>query len=105
MDKILSNIGLCNRARGLVVGTDIVLDNVRAGKVKLVFLATDTSLNTQKKVQDKCNYYGVEVIKSYSSEELSLAIGKENKMVIGITNESFLKILKKYGDYCGEKTG
>ena len=95
MDKILSNIGLCNRARGLVVGTDIVLDNVRAGKVKLVFLATDASLNTQKKVQDKCNYYGVEVIKSYSSEELSLAIGKENKMVIGITNESFLKILKK----------
>ena len=95
MDKILSNIGLCNRARGLVVGTDIVLDNVRAGKVKLVFLATDASLNTQKKVQDKCNYYGVEVIKSYSSEELSLAVGKENKMVIGITNESFLKILKK----------
>ena len=95
MDKILSNIGLCNRARGLVIGTDIVLDNVRAGKVKLVFLATDASLNTQKKVQDKCNYYGVEVIKSYSSEELSLAVGKENKMVIGITNESFLKILKK----------
>ena len=95
MDKILSNIGLCNRARGLVVGTDIVLDNVRAGKVKLVFLANDASLNTQKKVQDKCNYYGVEVIKSYSSEELSLAVGKENKMVIGITNESFLKILKK----------
>lgn len=95
MDKILSNLGLCNRARGLVVGTDIVLDYVRAGKCKLVFLANDASPNTKKKVLDKCKFYEIEVNESYSSLEISQAVGKENKMAVGITNESFLKILKK----------
>ncbi len=95
MDKRLNNLGLCNRARGLVVGTDIVIDYVRSGKVKYVFLANDASENTQKKVLDKCKYYNVEVDLSFSSDEISMAIGKENKMAVGITNESFLKILKK----------
>ena len=49
----------------------------------------------KKKVLDKCKFYNIEVDLSFSSNEISLAIGKENKMVIGITNESFLKILKK----------
>lgn len=95
MDKRLNNLGLCNKARGLVVGTDIVIDYIRQSKVKYVFLANDASANTQKKVLDKCKFYNVEVDLSFSSNEISLAIGKENKMVIGITNESFLKILKK----------
>ena len=61
MDKILNNLGLCNKARGLVSGEEIVC----------------------------------EVCEAYSSFELSSAIGKVGRMVIGITNESFIKILKK----------
>ena len=95
MDKRLNNLGLCNKARGLVVGTDLVIDYIRSGKVKYVFLANDAANNTQKKVLDKCKFYNVEVDLSFSSNEISMAIGKENKMVVGITNESFLKILKK----------
>ena len=95
MDKILSNLGLCARARGLVDGTDIVCSLMANNRIYLVFLANDASENTKKKIRNKANYYDVEVQESYSSEELSSAIGKVGRMVVGISNESFLKILKK----------
>ena len=95
MDKILSNLGLCNRAGGLVSGEEIVCEYVASGKVKYIFLANDASNNAKKKILNKAKYYNVEVCENFSSQELSIAIGKFNRMVIGITNENFLKILKK----------
>lgn len=95
MDKILNNLGLCQRASGLVSGEAIVVSKIQAKEVQYIFLAKDASSNTKKVIYDKANFYEVEVNESYSSDELSHAIGKENRMVIGITNPSFLKILKK----------
>ena len=95
MDKILSNLGLCNRAGGVVSGEEIVCEYVASGKVKYIFLANDASNNAKKKILNKAKYYNVEVCENFSSQELSIAIGKFNRMVIGITNENFLKILKK----------
>ncbi|MBQ3253959.1 MAG: ribosomal L7Ae/L30e/S12e/Gadd45 family protein [Acholeplasmatales bacterium] len=95
MDKILNNLGLCNRARGLVSGEEIVCDHMAKGKIKYVFLANDASDNAKKKILNKAKFYSVEVNEEYSSFELSYAIGKTGRMVIGITNENFLKILKK----------
>jgi len=95
MDKILSNLGLCNRARGLISGEEMVCEYIASGKVKYVFLANDASQGSKKKIINKANYYNVEVNEGYSSLELSSAIGKVGRMVIGITNENFLKILKK----------
>jgi ribosomal protein L7Ae-like RNA K-turn-binding protein len=95
MDKILSNLGLCQRARGVISGDEMVVDAIRQGKVFLVFLANDAGLNTSKKIKDKAKFYNVEVDESYSSLELSNAIGKKNRMVLGISNKNFLNILKK----------
>ncbi len=95
MDKILNNLGLCQRARGLISGEENVLTELSSNKVNYIFLAKDASENTKKRVKDKAKYYQIEFDESYTSMELSHAIGKENRMVIGITNSSFLKILKK----------
>ena len=95
MDKILNNLGLCNRANKLVSGTDIVIEEFRLNKVYLIFLANDASDNKKKKINDKAKYYGVDVICDYSSSELSIALGKTNRMVIGIIDKGFVKILKK----------
>lgn len=95
MDKILSNIGLCNRAGGIISGEEIVCEYMASGKVFLIFLANDASDNAKKKIINKANYYNVEVVESYSSTMLSHAIGKTGRMVLGVTNKSFLKILKK----------
>ena len=104
MDKILSNLGLCNRASGLVSGEEIVCDYLRKNKVVYIFLASDASSNTKKMILNKASYYNVEVCESYSSVELYYAIGKINRMVLGITNKRFLKILKKQGDFVAKKT-
>ena len=95
MDKILNNLGLCMRARGLISGEEFVVEGLQGGKVKYIFLANDASKNAKKKILDKAKFYKVEVNEDYSSFEISQAIGKVNRMVLGITNEKFLKILKK----------
>lgn len=95
MNHILGNLGLCAKASGLVSGEEIVVEGIKNNEIYYVFLANDVSNNTKKKILDKCNTYNVEVCESFSHIELSKAIGKENRMVIGITNINFLKILKK----------
>lgn len=95
MDKRLNNLGLCQRANGLISGEENVIFAIQANKIYYLFLANDASENTKKKIKDKAKYYQIELDDSYSSSELSKAIGKENRMIIGITNKGFLKILKK----------
>ncbi len=95
MDKILNNIGLCQRAGGIVSGEEMVVEELRQGKIFLIFLAKDAGTNTTKKIKDKAKFYNVEVNESYSSLELSNAIGKNGRMVLGISNKNFLNILKK----------
>jgi len=95
MNRILGNLGLCAKASGLISGEELVIEGITSKKVCYVFLASDASSNTKKKILDKCMTYNVEVCESFSQIELSNAIGKYNRMVIGIINVNFLKILKK----------
>lgn len=95
MDQILNNLGLCNKAHGLVTGNELVIEQLRKGKVYLIFLASNAGFNTTKMVLDKAKYYNVPVNSNYSAEELSKAIGKERRIVVGVTNKGFLKILMK----------
>lgn len=95
MSNILNNLGLCNRAGKLIHGSDSVIEGIKASKVKYVFLASDASINTKKRIKDKANFYSVEVSEEFTSDELSKAIGKNGRMVIGIIDAGFLKILKK----------
>ena len=95
MDKILNNLGLCQRSGSLISGEEMVVEYLRSGKVYYIFLANDASDNAKKKINDKAKFYNVEVDCTYSSVEISTAIGKVGRMVVGITDRNFIKILKK----------
>lgn len=95
MDKILNNLGLAQRASALITGEEMVIAGIQAGNVCYIFLAKDAGKSTYKKITDKAKFYQIEVNESYSSDELSHAIGKNNRKVIGIVKKDFLKILKK----------
>ncbi len=95
MNKKLNNIGLCAKAKGIVLGEQLVLEGIRKGRIFLVFLASDAGKVAQKCITDKAKYYNVPVDSSFTSLELSSAIGKENRKVIGITNKGFANILQK----------
>ena len=95
MDKRLNNLGLAKRAGKVLTGTDTVVEGLRNNEVALVFLATDTAINTSKRVLDKSKTYNVEVIQAFTSAELSAALGKINCHVVGIIDRGFAKLLKE----------
>ncbi|MGM0495032.1 MAG: YlxQ-related RNA-binding protein [Bacillota bacterium] len=89
--KILSLIGLCQRANRLVSGENFALEKIKNNKAKLIFLASDAGKNTTKRIKDKANFYNIFVIEDFSTEELSNAIGKINRKVVAITDKGFAK--------------
>ncbi len=95
MNKTLQNLGICARAKKLITGEDFVLEAVRNNTTKLVFIASDASENTTKKITDKCNTYKVAVNNNYTTLELSNAIGKNNRKIIAIMDNGFTKLLEK----------
>lgn len=95
MNKRLSSIGLCFRARKISLGTDTVIDGMRKKTVYLVFLANDSSEATIKKITDKAKFYNVEVDQTFTTDELSLAVGKSNRKVVGVLDKGFAKLLRK----------
>jgi len=63
------------------------------GKLHLILLATDASHTTKKKVYDKAKFYQVEVIEELTSFDISMALGKDDIKVIGITDRGFSQLL------------
>lgn len=97
--NFLSTLGLCARAGKLKYGVPMVCDEMRAtgGRgIAAVIAPDDNSENTDKKLRDKCAFYGVELIRiNIGGAELAKAIGKTaSAAAVGITDAGFLKALK-----------
>ena len=96
-DKLLSTLGLCARARKLVMGTPMVCETLRSGKpsILMVLEASDTSENTHKKLSDKCAYYQVPLYRlSADTARLGKAVGKTGAVAaVGVTDENLCKAL------------
>lgn len=92
--KLLGHIGLATRARKITSGEDMVLDSIRSNRAKIVFLASDAGINTTKRITDKCAFYNVMLVKDLSSDEITIAVGKENRKVIAIIDQHFAQMIK-----------
>jgi len=92
-DKVLSSLGMAMRAGKVMTGDEIVEKAIRAGKAKLVIIASDASDNTKKKFSDKCNSYDVKLVFTHNRESLGRAIGKFDRVVIAITDLQFSKLI------------
>ncbi|MCR5422767.1 MAG: ribosomal L7Ae/L30e/S12e/Gadd45 family protein, partial [Bacilli bacterium] len=93
-EKILNLIGLATRARKTSMGIDVVIGNIQHNKAKLVFIANDASIETIKKVQDKCKYYNVIDCMLFNTDELNQAVGKGNIKVVSINDNGFYTFIK-----------
>lgn len=97
MNKLLSVIGLANKAGALVTGTNNVLDSVRKRKAKLVLVANDISDNTRKLLTDKTTYRSIKIITlPVSMAELGKALGKTDTSSAAITDENFVVLTEKH---------
>lgn len=94
-EKVLSTLGLAYRASGIVSGEEMVLEMIRKGGAKLVFLAADAGESTTKRITDKSTFYKVSLNRSFTGEELSHAIGKSNRKVLAVTDSKLAALLEK----------
>lgn len=90
----LNMLGLANAARALVNG-ETLIKSISANKVELVLIANDASDNTKKKITDKCQFYHVDYFIVDDIETISKAIGKHNRVAVGIINQGFAKKIKE----------
>lgn len=77
-DKTLTYLGLAAAKRSVVVGTDLVLREVRRQKGTVcVLLASDASERTAKQITDKCKFYEIPLIRpECDMEELGKRVGR-----------------------------
>ncbi|WP_027414644.1 YlxQ family RNA-binding protein [Aneurinibacillus terranovensis] len=99
MNKVEQMLGLAMRARKVLTGEETIVKAVRQGEVRLVILSNDASGNTRKKIMDKCTYYHVPCVLYGDRVTLGSALGKEQRVAVGVTDAGFAK---KIGQLIGQ---
>ena len=93
--KILVLIGLASRARKVSFGADSVELEAQKNKVYLIILAQDSSTRTKEKFQKISEKYNIPIIITQTIEDLSKAIGKNNKAILGIGDINLASEIQK----------
>ena len=96
INKTLGLLGISAKAGKIIAGSEIVIENIKKKKVKLVILAKDSSEKTKKNIKLLCEQNNIKTVEYGNIEENSKAIGKVNKAIIGIIDEKLaIVILEK----------
>lgn len=95
--KILGAVGLAARARKCFTGTEICVDYMRAGKGKLLVVASDISENTRKKLVKTAVFHKIPYMEpGIDKGSLANAAGKKSDTAAVLINDSgFVKIIEK----------
>ncbi|WP_048602459.1 L7Ae/L30e/S12e/Gadd45 family ribosomal protein [Rubeoparvulum massiliense] len=94
-ESILQLLGLAQRARKVISGETVVLSALSSGDVQLVFLASDAGQSTKKRMEDKTTYYQIPLLVCFHRGELGRAIGKEERVVVAITDPGFAQAIRR----------
>jgi ribosomal protein L7Ae-like RNA K-turn-binding protein len=95
-NKALTLIGFAAKAGKITYGSDGCVIGLQKKKILLILLASDTAAHTAEKIERACDKAGVSCIKCFDRETLSEAVGKYNKVVLGVTDASFSDKIKEY---------
>lgn len=90
----LNLLGIAYRANKCSVGESSILRDIRAGRVKLLLIASDCSRTTKKRLIDKSNTFEVPYMEVDDRETLAQAIGKSARVAIAVLDQGFSKKLK-----------
>jgi ribosomal protein L7Ae-like RNA K-turn-binding protein len=99
--KFAGLLGIAKKAGRVIAGTNLVTDSIRSGSVSkcphAVFLASDVSENTRKRITNCCTYYEVSLYNiPMTIAEIGDAIGKSGSVsAVGITDAGLCDALVK----------
>ena len=94
--NVLGALGICAKAGKLICGTPLICEALKAKKqIFLVVEASDNSENTQKRLNDRCAFYGVNKIRlEYDGDALSRARGKSGRVAAAaITDQQLCRLV------------
>ena len=100
-DKVLSLLGMAQKAGRISGGSFQVSESVKSGAASLVIIASDISEGSEKKYRseeqyrDMCSYYEVPLYKYSDMDSLGHAIGKEYRAAVSVNDAGFAKGLMK----------
>lgn len=90
-----SYIGLAHRAGKTLIGTAACEKGLKRNTIKLLLLQASLSASTIDKFTYICGKNNIDVLIVNEYDRLGSAIGKEDIMIIGITDMRFAEIIKK----------
>lgn len=93
--KLMSILGLAQKAGKLVSGDFAVQGAIRSGKAKLLIIAADASDSTKKEYRFQAESRDIAVYSILSKEQLGGAIGKALRAAVVITDAGFVKPIVK----------
>ena len=93
--KILGMLGIATKAGKIVMGAEATKEAMVKQKVKLVIVATDASERTKKNMELEAEKQHCKIYQKATIEEMSRAIGKNNKAIVGITDKQFANAMEK----------
>lgn len=94
-EKLCGLLGLATRAGKTVVGTEACKIAIERKKVKLVIVAKDASERTKINFKEICKKSNIPIYEVLQADTLSNSIGKENKVIIGVSDINFSKEILK----------
>ncbi len=97
-NKVYGLLGLSMKAGKLVFGSESCIDMVKKKKVKLLILSEDSSQRTINNFKILAQEYNIPMYIFGNKENLSKAIGKDNKTVVGIKDNNLANAIKKILD-------
>ena len=95
--KIGNVLGLAKKAGALCAGSELVIESLRKRRALHVYISSDVSENTAKKLYDKTAFYGVPATKlDLTMDELAHCVGLlRPTAAVSLTNINFLKLMGK----------
>lgn len=90
-DKVLSLLGLSEKARKAKSGGFQVEEAIKSQKAWVVIIAGDASDNTKKDFRDMSSFYEVDCYIYATKETLGRSIGKEERSVVAVCDEGLAK--------------
>lgn len=88
-NKLLSMLGICNKAGKLVIGKDKTIETIKKNKARLIIIASDLSMKTSKEVINIAKLNNVKVKTSIESMHEFGSVFTKVSGIICITDNGF----------------
>ena len=97
-EKLMSLLGLAQKAGKVVSGETAVENAVRGGKARLILVASDASENAKKNYRDMATHYRVEYQEQLTKAQMGHCTGKAQRAALALNDAGFCSAVKKITD-------